>query len=81
MPLINVRIPEGSMSQRRKEVMIKKITDAVVEAEGYEEVRDYTWVIIDEVKEGSWGVGGEALTVKEMAARMNIAPGTKRRRE
>jgi 4-oxalocrotonate tautomerase len=59
--------------------MIKKITDAVVEAEGYEEVRDYTWVIIDEVKEGSWGVGGNAFTVKEMAAHMNITPETKRK--
>ena len=36
MPLITVRIPEGGLSQRRKELMIKKITDAVVEAEGYE---------------------------------------------
>lgn len=79
MPLITVRVPEGGLSQRRKELMIKKITDAVVEAEGYEEVRNYTWVIIDEVKEGSWGVGGKALSVAEMAAFMNITPDVKRK--
>jgi 4-oxalocrotonate tautomerase len=79
MPLVNVRIPEGSLSQRRKDLMIKKITDAVVEAEGYEQVRNHTWVIIDEVKEGNWGVGGSALTVEEMGTHMNILPGTKRK--
>jgi 4-oxalocrotonate tautomerase len=67
VPLVNIRVPEGSISQRRKELMIKLVTDAVVEAEGVgEKARPITWVIIDEVKDGSWGAGGEAVTIERL---------------
>ena len=41
--------------------MIEKLTDTMVEIEG-ENMRGVTWVVIDEVKSGDWGLGGQALT-------------------
>ncbi|MDQ1512960.1 MAG: 4-oxalocrotonate tautomerase [Microbacteriaceae bacterium] len=68
MPLINIRVPEGSLSQEKKERMIELVTDAVVEAEGMgDAVRPITWVIIDEVKDGSWGAAGRAVRLADLA--------------
>ena len=68
MPLVNIRVPEGSLSQEKKERMIELVTDAVIEAEGYgDAVRPITWVIIDEVKEGSWGAAGQAVRLEDLA--------------
>ena len=67
MPLVNIRVPEGSLSQEKKDKMIKLVTDAVVEAEGYgDAVRPITWVIIDEVKDGSWGAAGRAVRLEDL---------------
>jgi 4-oxalocrotonate tautomerase len=35
----------------------------MVEIEG-ENMRGVTWVVIDEVKSGDWGLGGSALTTE-----------------
>lgn len=67
MPLVNIRVPEGSLSQAKKERMIELVTDAVVEAEGVGDVvRPITWVIIDEVKDGSWGASGSAVRLEDL---------------
>jgi 4-oxalocrotonate tautomerase len=69
MPLVNIRVPEGSLSQEKKDRMIELVTDAVVEAEGYgDAVRPITWVIIDEVKDGSWGASGRAVRLEDLKA-------------
>jgi 4-oxalocrotonate tautomerase len=68
MPLVNIRVPEGSLSEEKKNRMIELVTDAVVEAEGYgDTVRPITWVIIDEVKDGSWGAAGQPVRLKDLA--------------
>ena len=68
MPLVNIRVPEGSLSQSKKERMIELVTDAVVEAEGVGDVvRPITWVIIDEVKDGNWGAAGQAVRLEDLA--------------
>jgi 4-oxalocrotonate tautomerase len=68
MPLVNIRVPEGSLSQKKKERMIQLVTDAVVEAEGFgDAVRPITWVIIDEVKDGSWGAAGRAMRLEDIS--------------
>ncbi len=45
--------------------MIGKITDVVAEVTS-EKLRDVTWVIIEEVKDGQWGVGGNALGLDDV---------------
>jgi len=47
-------------SKEDKEQIITKLTDAMVDIEG-ETMRSVTWVKIEEVPEGQWGVGGTPL--------------------
>jgi 4-oxalocrotonate tautomerase len=65
MPLINVRLIEGVFDEDEKQQMIEKLTDTMVEIEG-ENMRGVTWVVIDEVKSGDWGLGGQALTAEHV---------------
>ena len=67
MPLINVKVIEGVFADEQKQDMIEKLTDAMVEIEG-ENMRGVTWVVIDEVKSGDWGIGGQALTTEAVHA-------------
>ncbi len=73
MPLLNVKLIEGVFTPTQKQEMIRKLTDAMVSIEG-ENMRSVTWVVIDEVKSGEWGVGGSPLStacVKALAAGMS----------
>ena len=70
MPFVNVKLIEGVFSSEEKKDMITKLTDAMVSVEG-ENMRPVTWVVIEEVASGEWGIGGNALTtaaVKDLAA-------------
>ena len=70
MPLINVKVIEGVFDTEQKHQIIRKLTDAMVAIEG-ENLRGPTWVLIEEVRSGDWGMGGNAVTteaVKAMAA-------------
>jgi 4-oxalocrotonate tautomerase len=70
MPLIQVKLIEGVFTETQKQEMIRKLTDTMVSIEG-ENLRSVTWVTVEEVKSGSWGIGGKSLTaaeVKELAA-------------
>ena len=47
--------------------MIHKVTEAMVSIEG-ENMRGVTWVVVEEVKSGSWAIGGKALTTEDVKA-------------
>ena len=75
MPLVQVKLIEGVFSDAQKQEMIRKLTDAMVSIEG-ENMRRVTWVTIEEVRSGDWGIGGKALTtdaVKTLAAGKSAA--------
>jgi len=63
MPLIQVRLIENVFTPNQKQEMLSKLTDAMVSIEG-ENMRQVTCVVIEEVKSGEWGIGGQALTTK-----------------
>jgi 4-oxalocrotonate tautomerase len=67
MPLVQVKVIEGVFSQAQKQEMIKKITDTMVSIEG-ENLREVTFVIVEEIKSGDWGIGGKAMTTKDVKA-------------
>ena len=67
MPLINVKLIEGVFGDDQKQAMIEKLTDTMVEIEG-ENMRGVTWVVVEEVKSGDWGIGGQALTTEAVHA-------------
>jgi len=67
MPFINIKLIEGVLSDAQKKDMIKKVTDAAVSVEG-ENLRPVTWVVVEEVKSGDWGIGGKPLTTADVKA-------------
>jgi 4-oxalocrotonate tautomerase len=70
MPFVNVKIIKGVFSAEQKREMITKLTDTMVGIEG-EAMRQVTWVTVDEVESGDWGIGGHSLTtqaVKDLQA-------------
>jgi 4-oxalocrotonate tautomerase len=67
MPLIQVKVIEGVFTEAQKGEMVRKLTDAMVSIEG-ENMRPVTWVIVEEVNSGSWGIGGKALTTADVKA-------------
>ena len=67
MPLIQVKLIENIFTPKQKQEVITKLTDAMVSIEG-ENMRSVTWVIIEEVRSGEWGIGGQALTTGAVQA-------------
>lgn len=65
MPLIQVKLLENVFTPSQKKQIITKLTDAMVEFEG-ENIRPVTWVILEEVRSGEWGMGGEAVTTQDV---------------
>jgi 4-oxalocrotonate tautomerase family enzyme len=77
MPLVHVTVPEGSLSEARKQLMVEKVTAAALEAEGLpdnERTRMLTWVIINEVKDGNWGAGGGVVHLRDIGTAFGIGP-------
>jgi 4-oxalocrotonate tautomerase len=56
-----------SSRQRKKQEILRKLTDTMVRIEG-ENLRELTLVVIDEVKSGDWGVGGKGFTTTDVKA-------------
>ncbi len=67
MPLIQVHTIKGVFTPEMKKDVIERITDAMVGIEG-ENLRGVTWVTINEVESGDWGIGGQALTAEYIKA-------------
>ena len=65
MPLINVKLIEDVFTPEQKVQMIEKLTEAMVAIEG-ENMRGVTWVFIEDIKQGDWGIGGKTLTASDV---------------
>jgi 4-oxalocrotonate tautomerase len=72
MPLINVKLIEDVFTPAQKREIVERLTDAMVSVEG-ENMRPVTWVIVEEVRSGDWGIGGKPLTTGDVKA---LAAGT-----
>lgn len=55
MPLIQVSLIEGVFSAEQKSEIIRKLTDTMVSIEG-ENLQPVTWVVVQEVNSGDWGI-------------------------
>jgi 4-oxalocrotonate tautomerase len=70
MPYVEIKLIEEVFDADQKREMIEKVTEAMVEVEG-ENMRGVTFVVVEEVKSGDWGIGGQCMTteaVREIAA-------------
>lgn len=65
MPLIQVKLIENVFTPEQKQEIIERLTDTMVEIEG-ENLRQVTWVTIEEVRSGDWGIGGIGLTTADV---------------
>lgn len=67
MPLIQVKVIEGVFTAEQKQEIVRKLTDAMVAIEG-ENMRQVTTCIVEEIKSGDWGIGGNLLTADDVKA-------------
>ncbi len=67
MPFVNVKIIEGVFSPSQKQDIVRELTDTMVKIEG-ENMRGVTWVVLEEVRSGDWGIGGQPLTTADVRA-------------
>jgi 4-oxalocrotonate tautomerase len=65
MPFVSVKLIKGVFTPDQKREMITKLTDTMVGIEG-ESMRQVTWVAIEEVDSGDWGIGGHGLTTQDV---------------
>jgi 4-oxalocrotonate tautomerase len=72
VPLINVKLIENVFTAEQRGQMVERLTDAMVSIEG-ENMRGVTWVVVEEVHSGDWGIGGKPLSSEDINA---LAAGT-----
>lgn len=60
-----IKVFDGEFSSEATEEIIKAVTDAMVSFTG-ENIRSATWVVVQEVKSGNWGIGGKALGLQDV---------------
>ena len=65
MPLVQVKLIKGVFDAEQKKEIISRVTDTMVSIEG-EALRGVTWVTIEEVESGDWGIGGRGLTTQDV---------------
>jgi 4-oxalocrotonate tautomerase len=67
MPLITVKVFQGELTQQQTADVIQGITETVIRYVG-ERLREATWVLVEEVKSGAWGIGGKPIGLPELRA-------------
>jgi 4-oxalocrotonate tautomerase len=72
MPFVSVKLVEGVFDTDQKREIVERLTETMVGIEG-ENMREVTSVVIEEVRSGDWGIGGNALTTEDIKA---LAAGT-----
>lgn len=77
MPVVQISVPAGTLTDEQKQRMITGITDVVVEVEGIPQVRSGTFVLISEIADGGWGMGGDAWRLVDFARLGGANPETK----
>lgn len=71
MPVVTIQVPARALVREQKEKMIRLVTDAVVEAEGFPALRPSVHVFIEEVPDGGYGIGGRAIDVEAVKAALS----------
>ncbi|MFB7943376.1 tautomerase family protein [Kitasatospora phosalacinea] len=61
MPFANFKVPAGTLAPEQKQLIVDRVTDLYAEVHG-ERARQNTMVLIEEVTDGGWGIGGRVLT-------------------
>jgi phenylpyruvate tautomerase PptA (4-oxalocrotonate tautomerase family) len=66
---VDVTVPQGAVSDRRKTGLVKDATAVVLRAAGLTKAdASRVWVLIHEQTEGTWGAGGGVVRYAELVA-------------
>ena len=64
---VQVTVPEGALSDRRKGILVDSFNQAVLRAAGLPESEGLrVWTIINEVTDGNWGAAGQQIRYKQL---------------
>jgi 4-oxalocrotonate tautomerase len=61
MPFANFKVPAGTITAEQKDRIVQRATDLYAEIYG-DRARATTLVLVEEVTDGGWGIGGRVLT-------------------
>ncbi|WP_055551487.1 tautomerase family protein [Streptomyces sp. NBRC 110028] len=67
--LVDITVPRGALSERRKAGLVEDVTKGVLKAAGLspdEALR--VWVLIHEQPDGTWGAGGSVIRYADLVA-------------
>jgi 4-oxalocrotonate tautomerase len=67
VPLIEIKLMEGVYTAPQKREMVQRLSEAMLEIVG-ESMREVTWCVVEEVRSGNWGIGGQPLTADDVRA-------------
>ena len=60
MPLVTIKVFKDELSDLQTKELIQQVTEAMIPFVG-EKLRQNTWVLVEEIASGSWGIGGKRL--------------------
>ncbi|MFD5271818.1 4-oxalocrotonate tautomerase family protein [Streptomyces sp. NPDC058335] len=67
--LVEVTVPQGALSERRKAGLIEEATKAVLAAAGLgRNDAPRVWVLVHEQPDGTWGAGGSVIRYADLVA-------------
>ena len=72
MPIVNFKAIEGVITSEQKRELITKLTDAVASVYG-EGIRQVTWVVIEDVPSGEWGIAGKPAPPSDIKGLLEAA--------
>jgi 4-oxalocrotonate tautomerase len=67
MPCVEIKIIEGELSKDETRKLIENVTDVFVSLMG-ENKRNSIWIMVQEIKDGNFGVGGQVIELKDIKA-------------
>jgi len=65
MPLIQIKVFEDEVTPDQAEALIAGTTDVIARILS-PTLRPHTWVVIEQVRSGHWGIGGTALGLEDV---------------
>jgi phenylpyruvate tautomerase PptA (4-oxalocrotonate tautomerase family) len=68
--VIDVTVPQGALSERRRAGVVEEMTKIVLDATGWQSDDSHlrVWVLVHEVPDGFWGAGGQIIRFEQLRA-------------
>jgi len=64
---VQVTVPEGALSDRRKGIAVDSFNQAILRAAGLDESEGIrVWTVIREVPDGNWGAAGQQVRYQQL---------------